>query len=500
MTCTKPKLTRPYAVVLSAAMVLYVVSCAPGALWQDSGMIQYRVWHNDIEGPLGLALSHPLFYVVALGAKYIPLGEFAHRVNLVSAVAAAVAVANMFLLVRLWLGRNLPAIIAAVTLAVSHTFWRHASIAETYTLWAALFTGELIMLLQYTRTGRVGYLYWLGLLNGLSIAVHMLAVIPLLCYAVLVLYLLAAREIRLRDFTIVALLWITGALPYEYLIIKAITQTGNIAGTFASAAFGERWQGAVLNTSLSMQLAGENFLYILFNFPTPNILLLPAGCLGLSRISPRRAFRNVLLGSTVLFFIFASRYTVPDRYAFFIPFYCGVSILTGLGTCLLQDQMNRKAFAFLVVFFSLLPIGVYTAAPMVARRMHLNIGTRGDIPYRNDYEYFLRPWKTGDTGAGHFAREALDLAAENAIIYADATTAAPLLLAQEVEDKRPDVKIISGTLNSKDAPRFDAQNLGPLLEERAVYVVSSRPQYCPPFVLENYDLVQAGILWRVTRR
>lgn len=500
MTCTKPKLTRPYAVVLSAAMVLYVVSCAPGALWQDSGMIQYRVWHNDIEGPLGLALSHPLFYVVALGAKYIPLGEFAHRVNLVSAVAAAVAVANMFLLVRLWLGRNLPAIIAAVTLAVSHTFWRHASIAETYTLWAALFTGELIMLLQYTRTGRVGYLYWLGLLNGLSIAVHMLAVIPLLCYAVLVLYLLAAREIRLRDFTIVALLWITGALPYEYLIIKAITQTGNIAGTFASAAFGERWQGAVLNTSLSMQLAGENFLYILFNFPTPNILLLPAGCLGLSRISPRRAFRNVLLGSTVLFFIFASRYTVPDRYAFFIPFYCGVSILTGLGTCLLQDQMNRKAFAFLVVFFSLLPIGVYTAAPMVARRMHLKIGTRGDIPYRNDYEYFLRPWKTGDTGAGHFAREALDLAAENAIIYADATTAAPLLLAQEVEDKRPDVKIISGTLNSKDAPRFDAQNLGPLLEERAVYVVSSRPQYCPPFVLENYDLVQAGILWRVTRR
>ncbi len=486
--------------VLSAAMVLYVVSCAPGALWQDSGMIQYRVWHNDIEGPLGLALSHPLFYVVALGAKYIPLGEFAHRVNLVSAVTAAVAVANMFLLVRLWLGRNLPAIIAAVTLAVSHTFWRHASIAETYTLWAALFTGELIMLLQYTRTGRVGYLYWLGLLNGLSIAVHMLAVIPLLCYAVLVLYLLAAREIRLRDFTIVALLWITGALPYEYLIIKAITQTGNIAGTFASAAFGERWQGAVLNTSLSMQLAGENFLYILFNFPTPNILLLLAGCLGLSRISPRRAFRNVLLGSTVLFFIFASRYTVPDRYAFFIPFYCGVSILTGLGTCLLQDQMNRKAFAFLVVFFSLLPIGVYTAAPMVARRMHLNIGTRGDIPYRNDYEYFLRPWKTGHTGAGHFAREALDLAAENAIIYADATTAAPLLLAQEVEDKRPDVKIISGTLNSKDTPRFDAQNLGPLLEERAVYVVSSRPQYCPPFVLENYDLVQAGILWRVTKR
>ena len=90
--------------------MLYIVSCAPGPLWQDSGLIQLRVWHNDIEGFLGLAISHPLFYILAIGAKYIPLGEFAHRVNLVSAIAAAVAVANTFLLVRLWLGRNFPAV------------------------------------------------------------------------------------------------------------------------------------------------------------------------------------------------------------------------------------------------------------------------------------------------------------------------------------------------------------------------------------------------------
>ena len=49
-------------------------------------------------------------------------------------VTAAIAVANLYLLVRLWSGRNFPALIATVTLAVSHTFWRHASIAETYTL------------------------------------------------------------------------------------------------------------------------------------------------------------------------------------------------------------------------------------------------------------------------------------------------------------------------------------------------------------------------------
>ena len=110
-----------YCAVLLAVGGLYAISCAPGAVWQDSGLIQYRVWHHDIEGRLGLALSHPLYYLLAIGAAGIPLGEFGHRVNLLSAMAGAVAVANLYLLVRLWLGRDFPAVMAAVTLAVSHT-------------------------------------------------------------------------------------------------------------------------------------------------------------------------------------------------------------------------------------------------------------------------------------------------------------------------------------------------------------------------------------------
>ena len=499
MESAKPKLARYYAAVLCGALALYIVSCAPGALWQDSGLIQYRTWHNDIEGFLGLAVSHPLFYILAIGAKYIPLGEFAHRVNLVSAIAGAVAVANVFLLVRLWLARNLPAVIAAVTLAVSHTFWRHASITETYTLWTALFLGELIMLLQYTKTKRVRYLYWLGLLSGLSIAVHMLSSIPLLCYAVFVIFLLAKKEIRAKDLGILVLLWIAGALSYEYLIVKNMIQTGEVTGTLASAAFGLRWQGAVLNASLSWGIVKENFLYILLNFPTPNILLFFAGCFGLFKMSPGRNFRNVVLALTVLFFLFAFRYTVPDRYAFFIPFYCTVCILTGLGTSILQRRMSRKAFAFLLLFFSFLPVGVYTALPALAGKMQLNIGTRNDIPYRDDYEYFLRPWKTGYNGAERFADEALSLAEDDAVIYADTTTVAPLLYLQEVKGKRPDVKIVSDSVKSKNAPGFDEQTIGQLLEAGPVYVVSSKPGYCPEFLLDNYDFVRVGILWQVVK-
>ena len=331
MMSEKRRIGISYAAVLTGAVVLYTVSCAPGVLWQDSGTIQYRVVHNDMEGKLGLALSHPLFYVLAIGAKYIPIGQVAYRVNLVSAIAGAVAVANMFLLVRLWLGKNLPALIAAMSLALSHTFWRHASMAETYSLYAALFLAGLIMLLQYVRTGRVVYLYLVGLFNGLAIAVHMLASIPLVCYGVFLAVLLSRRAIRMRELAAVIVFWIIGAGLYECLIIKSIIETGDVGGTLASAAFGTRYQGEVLNTSLSVRMVKENFLYIFLNFPTPNIVLFVAGCVALFKLSLSRGFRNVLLGILILFFLFAFRYMVVDRYAFFIPFYCMVSLLIGVG-------------------------------------------------------------------------------------------------------------------------------------------------------------------------
>ena len=488
-----------YFVVFLAALVLYGVSCAPGTVWQDSGLIQYRVWHNDIEGFRGLAISHPLYYIVAIGAKQVPFGEFGWRVNFVSAVAAAIAVANLYLLMRLWLGRDFPAVIAALTLAISHTFWWHASIAETYTLWAALFLGELILFLEYTRTKRVGYLYSLGLLNGLALAVHMLATIPLACYIVLLVVLLVRKSIRARDLAIVVALWVLGALPYEYLILKNVIQSGDLFGTLASAAFGDRWRADVLNTALSWKLIKEDLLFLLLNFPTPNALLFLVGLYGLHKTSLTSAFRKVVLALLVLFFVFACRYTIADRYAFFLPFYCVVAVGIGLGVHELQSRLHHATVPCLIVAFAVMPVAAYAAAPGLAQHLKLPIGTRQDVPHRNDYEYFLQPWKTGYAGAERFAREALETAEPNAVIYADSTTVPPLLYVQEVKGLRPDVKIVMGTVSSQGATCVNQQTIGELIEEHPVYVVSKQRGYCPTFILGKYSLAEAGVLWRVVK-
>ncbi|MBN1391614.1 MAG: DUF2723 domain-containing protein [Sedimentisphaerales bacterium] len=491
--------TAGYFIVLLAAGILYVATCAPGPLWQDSGMFQYRIWHNDIEGNLGLALSHPLYHIIGIAVKYIPFGEFAYRVNLISAVAGAFTVANLFLLLRLWLGKNLPAVLAAVTLAFSWTIWQSATIAEVYTLYTALFFAELIMLFQYVTTRRVSFLYWLALFNGLAVANHMWGIIPFACYAVFVAILLVRNQIRLKNLAVCCALWIIGAAPYEYLIVKNIIQTGDFAATLASAFFGKSWSGAVLNTHLSAGLVGENLIFMAYNFSTFNGLFFFAGLYGLKKVSPSRGFTNILLALLVLFFVFAFRYTVPDRYVFFLPFYCVGSVVGGLGFELLITQPGRKVLRSIVFLLALTPVPTYIVAPILAEKVQYNITTTRKLPFRNDYTWFLRPWNINYRNPEKFAYEVFSTIDDNAVIYADGTTVYPLLYAQEIKNRRRDVRIVSFHPNRENPVVFDEQTVPALLKDATIYVVSPVARYCPEFLLKQYDFHQAGIIWKVVR-
>ena len=461
-----------YIAVFLIAGGLYIATCAPGPLWQDSGMYQYRIWHNDVEGRLGLALSHPLYHIIGIGVKQIPLGEFAHRINLISAIAAAFTIANLFLLMRIWLDKLLPALMTAASLALSHTFWRHAVIAETYTLYTALFTAELLMLLQYFKKRQVVYLYLLALCNGLAAANHMFAVIAFVCYLVFCIILLKRKHIKLRDFRNIALMWIIGAAPYGYLIIKDIIQGGSFTATAISAFFGNKWQGNVLNVGLSGRLIKENLILMAYNFPTPNIILFFAGIYGLTKVPRGFGFAKVILALLILYFIFAFRYTVPDRYAFFIPFYGLVSVLIGVGFDLLITAFKYKILCWIVFIFALLPIPIYIAVPFIAEKLEFNISTRGDVPYRNDYTWFLRPWKLGYSGAERFAEEVFEKLAPDAIVYADNTMVYPLLYMQDVKGKRADVRIISEYAGSEGVPLLSEKSIEQWLSEGDVHAIS----------------------------
>ncbi len=491
---------RPYFAILLTALCVYIFTCAPGPLWQDSGMLQYRVYHDDLAGRLGLALAHPLYFIVGIAFKHLPFGSLGLKVNLVSAVFGAITIANVFLLTRLWLDAFLPAAFAAFTLMLSHTFWQSSVIAEVYTLYTATFTAELIFLLCFIRYKKNKFLLLLFFFNGLSLANHMWAVIPLSVYAVYVIFLLAKRKLKPLFIIPAALLWLAGASPYIWLIADELIRTGNLVITISSALFGNSWQGSVTNTQITPRTAIENFLYLGMNFPTPNALFIVPALLWFRRL-PHKTFTIIAAVTALLFFLFAFRYNVPDRYAFFLPFYFFFVIFLAGGFTLSLEKYQSKALVYLAMIFLILPVGIYTLLPSAAKKAGLKLGTKRTIPFRDDYTYFLQPWHGRDNSAHDFARAALTRLPEGAALWADGTTVYPLWYVQEINGIRKDVLVISthGSYNSP-ANLKNPEQARNLIEKQGLYAVSPVPGYCPEFLITGFDFAEEGVLHKVTEK
>lgn len=488
-----------YVLVLGCCLAVYTATCAPTILWQDSGLFVYRILHNDLQGNLGIALSHPLYILIGIVVKFIQVGELAWRVNMISTVFGAVAVANLFLLMRLWIGRALPAALGALSLAVSWTFWQHAVIAEVYTLYAAQLFTELLVLLQYERTRRVGWLYLLGFLNGLAVANHLFGIMPLACYGIYLLALLFGKRIRIPCVGLFIFLWTLGAAPYEYLVIHDVVVGGSIGETIQSALFGKMWAGSVLNLDLSAKIALENIIFFGLNFPTPNLLLVFIGAAVICRKSPGTSFASVIVAMAALFLLFAFRYKVVDRHAFFLPFYCMVAVVIALGADWIIVRSRTAKVSVLLLVLAILPVLVYAVTPEIARKYYPSLGERRQRPYRDEYTYWLQPWKTGYTGAERFAVEALRNVEDNAVVYAGTTDVHTLLYVQQVKGVRDTVMVVSAYDNSVHPLDFNADTLPTLLEQHPVYVVSTRRGYRPGFLDEGYVFKRQGLLYRVLK-
>ncbi len=494
------KLSLQYFLVFSFALILYSISLAPSLVWQDSGMIQYRVLHNDITGALGLALAHPLYYAISILFKNIPCADIIHRINFVTAIASAFAIGNLFLFVRIWLRRVLPALISAMTLAFTHTFWRHASIPETYNMYLAFFLAGLIFFLLYTRERKSLYLMLVGLFNGLAISVHMLAIIPLALYGVYILFGLFNKKISLKSFLLFVVAWIVGASLYEYLFVQELLRSGDFLATLRSALFGSNWSNAVLNTSMSLSIVKENIMYIGMNFVTINAVFGFVGVYSVIKNRREDSFGIFVLLLWAAFLLFAFRYTVPDRYAFFLPFYAVSAILIGRGVSYCIEQYDRKFVAAALIVFSLAPIFVYMALPVFVEKEYPIFKGKRHLPYRNEYRYFLQPWKTNYTGAKRFACEALDSVKSGSAIFADGTSLYPLAIAKDLYLSDKDVDIYSAHGSYDNLEGISSEDILGMLDKRDVYVVSPVKGYCLDVIFKNASFQKAGVLYKCIKK
>ena len=151
----------------------YALVAPPGPTWLDSGEIGAAAVQLGSPHPTGF----PLQIALAKLMTFVPVGELAFRLHLVSAVAAAIALGLVAALIAEVGGNRRAACAAgaagALLVGVSLTFARQASVTEVYAPTAALLAGALYLYDRVARGADARYGLGLALVAGLALGVHL---------------------------------------------------------------------------------------------------------------------------------------------------------------------------------------------------------------------------------------------------------------------------------------------------------------------------------------
>jgi hypothetical protein len=354
--------------------ILYIGTLAPTVLRYgapdtfDSPMLQTEVSVLGVGHPTG----YPTYLMLTHLFTYLPFGDAAYRVNLASAVYAALAVLVVYL-AGLRLGvRPVAAAAGALAFGLSRAFWSQATITEVYTLEALLVALVIFVLLVWRdrRDGR--YLLLSAFLVGLSLTHHLTSV--LLVPAALTFVFLTDRRVFSRMGLVVKCLglFLLGLLPLLYLPIRALMQAPLneadpstpwrllllITGGSFLAESSEKGRDcspsslALADTSTRVGLFGD---HLLGQFP---LILMLVGVLAAFYLLFTDRATAVLLGA--LFFgclVQAAVYLqlgIEDFYVFLIPAFLvfGLCISAGLGVVLrfVEGMSTSPAFKKALIY------------------------------------------------------------------------------------------------------------------------------------------------------
>lgn len=287
-------LTRADALIaLVASLVsgtVYWLGSAPGMLFGDGGELQFAAWTAGLPHPTG----YPLYMLLGWGWTHLldtlGLATPARAMNLLSVLLAACAVGLTYLLTRALIelavgqsvqgaprsAQRLAALIAALTFAMTPTFWSQALVTEVYALHAVFVALLLGLSLRWLRdllrekapetapgltfrSRPARPLMVLALLLGLSLAHHRTT---LLLVPVLVLFVWRLDGHRLRRprwLLVLGLLAILPLLLYLYVPLRA-PQTPYLTlalGPGAPLELVDRSPKGLIDYVLGQSFAGE---------------------------------------------------------------------------------------------------------------------------------------------------------------------------------------------------------------------------------------------------
>lgn len=325
------------------SLALYLATLAPTVvtIFDDSLELQLALPTFAIVHPTGYPLYTLLGWLIT---RLVPFADAAWRANFFSALAASLGVALVYPVARRLGSGAMPAIVAALLLAVSPVWWSQATIAEVYAFQGLLTLAIVYVLLRWDEARgreRDRYLIFAGLAIGLGLAHHRLTLLLLPAAAVFILWGDPGLLRRPRAWLKPALALLLPLLLYAILPLRS--QVGSLDGGYARIGF---W-GWVTGGGYSAFLAGNPFGIDRSFVDLIAIVLAQFGLLGAViallgwpawQMQPRRF---ALLGLILLTdLLFASRYLVADIEVFLLPAILALCLYLAVGLTVLWDGVS----------------------------------------------------------------------------------------------------------------------------------------------------------------
>jgi hypothetical protein len=497
-------------VVLAAfvPLMLYLQTLARTVYTFDSGEITVAAY------TLGLvhAPGYPLYLLLAKGFTFIPIGTIAYRVNLMSAVFASLAVAEIYWLIVRLTWRKWAALAAAWLLAASPVFWSQAVVASTYPL-HIFFVMSMLLVISYWLTKRnTRWLFALALLYGLSLANHTSTV--LLLPGILTLLCLRWRHssITAKSFCTMVILLGLGCMTYLYLPVRYLANTANYVSEYFGISLAS-WQG------MWWIVTGKMFRPEMFGYPiwavpeelfkyTTQLWINTSGVgsivglAGFWRFFRKGGQDSLLALLTALWLcaniVFYVNYRVINKQTMFVFSYAIWAIPTGMGFAQVERlviefiQARARGLTSALTQFAGTALLVPALMAMVA-----NLPAR-DLSHRSD--------------VANYAQAVFQCARPNALILAGWLSAGPLQYYQVVEGQRRDVTILNTSfyaLGVRDqAYRVgQGQDFAIIVRDRLRTMLDVALQSRPVYVLEpgEYDFQNMSVIdespcYRIVRR
>lgn len=431
------------------SLVVYLATLAPDLtnanFGTDGGDLIAAARTLGVPHPSG----YPTYVLLAWLASHLPVGSIAYRVNLLSAVCAAVAVGLCFSVSRRVLPPDrypllLPAL-AALTLAFSSLLWSQAVIAEVYAL-LMLFSVLLVWLLVRWRAEQHDLYLWLaGLTLGLALGNHLTIVF---CAPAALVYLWPDRRgwLHFRTLLPAVALFVVGLSVYAYLPLAAMHRPPMNWGNpqtwdgFLWVVSGEQYQQFVFGLETS-EIAGRvsewaELLGGQFGWWGLAIALIG----GWGQWQRQRRFFLFTVTWAALVGTYAFFYDTSDSYMYLLPVVMLMALWWGEGVYLLLGMMRRQRR-----IWQRLALTILILLPAVSVALHWQAVDPDD-----DWEsriYFEQVLETVPQGS-------------LIIVRADQPTFA-LWYAVYAEGMRSDVRVVSGPMLAFIWYRDHIRNLYP---------------------------------------